>query len=92
MNAQELEAVVLEHVFVYVREMGVGVDYLEPIVVMGKIQRTRVAPGVEQYAWMHKPILHVRREKNKDGGRLWTILTIEGESIASYEETVKCTS
>ena len=86
MKAQELEDIVLEHLFAHVRNLGVGVDYLEPIVLMGKIQRSKVAPGLEQYAWMRTPVLQVRREK-AEGGRLWTILTPEGQSVAVYQET-----
>lgn len=83
MTGNEIQQKLEQTLFALARGLGAGVDFMEPIVLMGKLNVHRTPEKDDAYYWRQTPLMKVRRIRN-DEGTLWIFLTPEGEEMARY--------
>ena len=91
MTGQEIQEYLEQTLFAMARAIGVGVDYMEPIVLMGKLRVHKTPDKEDAYYWQQKLLLKVRRQKAEDG-TLWTFIGPDDETINTlFQEKRKTT-
>ncbi len=90
MTGAEIQSLLEQTLFALARAVGVGVDFMEPIVLMGKLRVHKTPEHDEIYYWQRTPLLRVRREK-EDAGIVWFFLSPNGELLARHvqEKTLR---
>ena len=83
MTGIEIQQRLEQTLFALARSLGVGVDFMEPIVLMGKLKVHRTPENDDAYYWRQTPLMKVRRVREKEGIR-WIFLSPEGEEMANY--------
>lgn len=83
MTGAEIQNLLEQTLFALARSVGVGVDFMEPIVLMGKLRVHKTPERDEIYYWQRTPLLRVRREKS-EAGTVWFFLSPDGELLARH--------
>ena len=80
MTGQEIHEYLEQTLFAMARAVGVGVDYMEPIVLMGKLRVHKTPEKDDAYYWQQTRLLKVRRKKGADGTE-WIFIGPNNETI-----------
>lgn len=83
MTGAEIQNLLEQTLFALARSVGVGVDFMEPIVLMGKLRVHNTPERDEIYYWQRTPLLRVRRERN-EAGTVWLFLSPDGGLLARH--------
>lgn len=80
MTGEEIHAFTQETLCALARAAGVGVEFMEPIVLMGKLRIQRTPEKDDAYYWRQTLLLRVRRERGALGTS-WIFFDAEGREI-----------
>ena len=83
MTGAEIQRLLEQTLHAMARSLGVGVDFMEPVVLMGKLRVHKTPEGNDLYCWQRIPLLLVRREKGRSG-TAWTFMTPDGEPLGNF--------
>ncbi len=64
------------------RAAGVGVEFMEPIVLMGKLRLHKTPEKDDAYYWKDQLLLRVRRERTEQGTN-WIFFSADGAHITT---------
>ncbi|WP_148266945.1 hypothetical protein [Pseudodesulfovibrio mercurii] len=84
---KKADELVLEYVRVLANAKGFGLSFLEPYVILSKIQITEIGKTTFEYAWQKTPLFVL--ERNLAGGRdVWTVKTTNNIVIDEFCVTI----
>lgn len=83
MTGAEIQNLLEQTLFALARSVGVGVDFMEPIVLMGKLRVHTTPEHDEIYYWQRTPLLRIRREKD-EAGIVWLFLSPDGVLLSRH--------
>ncbi|MBP3730184.1 MAG: hypothetical protein J6I40_01785 [Mailhella sp.] len=80
MTGEEIYRFTQETLLSLARAAGVGVEFMEPIVLMGKLRIHKTPEKDDAYYWRSQLLLRVRRERTPDGTN-WTFFGADSSRI-----------
>lgn len=83
MSGAEIQNLLEQTLFALARSVGVGVDFMEPIVLMGKLRVHTTPEHDDVYYWRQTPLLRVRREKDRED-TVWLFLSPDGALLSRH--------
>ncbi len=80
MTGEEIYNMTQEMLLVLARTAGVGVEFMEPIVLMAKLRVHKTPEKDDAYYWQNTLLLRVRRLRTQSGTE-WIFFNNEGNEI-----------
>ena len=85
MTGDELQQVLEALLLGLAKGRGVGVDFMEPLVLMAKLRVQKTPEKDDIYCWGRTPLLRVRRERASEGWT-WFFYRPEGDLLGAYKQ------
>ena len=82
MTGEEIYAFTQETLSALARSAGVGVEFMEPIVLMAKLRVHKTPEKDDAYYWKDALLLKVHRER-QELGTAWTFFDASGQAITT---------